>query len=280
MIRWLYCLTLRLHPARFRREFGEEMLWIFDQAETRARRLRFLGDGLLSLARQRALRGDYGEAAPAVETGAPMFQTIAPFHLRPAVWCNAALAALVSFGLVVLAVTSGAKQDGKGRRILLREGEPLNTPVVYREGEAETAAKALPQRDPAETHVAEPRLEGQSQPRIEYASYFSILPVLRTLDVDSNRVLSAAEIAAAPDRLRLLDRNHDGALNGQECGFRLGFGSSTPSRYMRVHAIHRFLDVNGDGVISAEEIAESAGLLRALDANGDGRIDVGELLQR
>jgi Ca2+-binding EF-hand superfamily protein len=277
MIRRLYCLTLRLHPARFRREFAEEMLWIFDQAATAGRRMRFLGDGLLSLVRQWALREDYGEAA--AEAGAPMFQSIAPLHLRPAVLCNAALAAMVSLGFVAFAVTSGAKTDGKGR-IVLREGEPLNAPVFYREGAAEAAQEALPLREPAATHVAEPRVEHQSRPRIEYGGYFSILPVLRTLDADNDRSLSTEEIAAAPDRLRLLDRSHDGALNGQECGFRLGYGSSSPSRYMRVHAVHRVLDANGDGVISAEEIAASAERLRALDANRDGRIDVGELLRR
>lgn len=83
----------------------------------------------------------------------------------------------------------------------------------------------------------------------------------------------------APLHLRALDRNHDGALGARECGFRLGFGSSGPARYMRAHPIHRVLEANGDQVISAEEIDSAAERLRRLDSNRDGKLDVQELLR-
>jgi len=56
MTRTLYRMVLWLHPPRFRREFGEEMLWIFDQAVFSRDVLALFRDGLRSLARQWFLR--------------------------------------------------------------------------------------------------------------------------------------------------------------------------------------------------------------------------------
>lgn len=55
MKRTVYRGILWLHPPAFRREFAEEMLWIFDQAAGTAA-LWLLFDGLASLARQWLLR--------------------------------------------------------------------------------------------------------------------------------------------------------------------------------------------------------------------------------
>jgi len=52
-VRSIYRLLLQLHPARFRRRFGEEMLLIFDESPNQAS---LLADGVLSLARQWLLR--------------------------------------------------------------------------------------------------------------------------------------------------------------------------------------------------------------------------------
>jgi len=52
-MRSLYRLLLHLHPPRFRRRFGEEMLLIFDDSPNRAS---LLADGVVSLARQWLLR--------------------------------------------------------------------------------------------------------------------------------------------------------------------------------------------------------------------------------
>ena len=54
-VRSVYQLILRVHPAAFRGEFGEEMLWIFDEECRRGRALRMLFDGVLSLVRQRCV---------------------------------------------------------------------------------------------------------------------------------------------------------------------------------------------------------------------------------
>jgi len=43
---------VRLHPRAFREQFGEEMMWIFEEAAETHGAVRLLGDGMVSLARQ------------------------------------------------------------------------------------------------------------------------------------------------------------------------------------------------------------------------------------
>jgi hypothetical protein len=58
--RLAYRFLLRLHPASFQRDFGDEMLWIFDEEPGAAAYL--LLDGALSLLRQRGrLPNDPGQ---------------------------------------------------------------------------------------------------------------------------------------------------------------------------------------------------------------------------
>ena len=52
MIRSVYRGLLRLHPRDFRREFADEMLWIFDETAAREGALRLFADGFVSLFRQ------------------------------------------------------------------------------------------------------------------------------------------------------------------------------------------------------------------------------------
>jgi len=55
MTRSLYRGLVWLHPRAFRREFGDEMLWIFDEASTFGASSLFT-DGVISLLRQWLLR--------------------------------------------------------------------------------------------------------------------------------------------------------------------------------------------------------------------------------
>jgi len=64
LARGLYRYILRLHPAAFRREFGDEMLWIFDEESAKSRHVRLFPDVFASLGRQWVLRG----AAPVATT--------------------------------------------------------------------------------------------------------------------------------------------------------------------------------------------------------------------
>jgi hypothetical protein len=66
MIRTFYRCLLWLHPPNFRRQFGGEMLWIFDQAASSQGAGALFVDGLGSLARQWLLRSGWWKVAAAL----------------------------------------------------------------------------------------------------------------------------------------------------------------------------------------------------------------------
>jgi len=110
MLRFVYRGLLWLHPAFFRERFGDEMLSIFDQATGRMAAGKLVGDALVSLVRQWALRPDYwqdpvkSERFPFVSTGMPTFFTFD--HSRPsnAVLFEATTAASIVFLIISLAI--------------------------------------------------------------------------------------------------------------------------------------------------------------------------------
>ena len=55
MTRLLYQCMIWLHPPAFRRRFGDEMLWIYEEAAKEMASTVFLADGLASLGRQWAV---------------------------------------------------------------------------------------------------------------------------------------------------------------------------------------------------------------------------------
>ena len=109
-------------------------------------------------------------------------------------------------------------------------------------------------------------------------------------------VLSTEEIGAAPESLAALDANGDGQITRDEWAFRErpeGRGGergvrravSTEDRPYRGRGLRigsgspiiRVLDTDGDGILSAEEIAVSWKNLLDLDVNGDGVVTVEEI---
>ena len=142
-------------------------------------------------------------------------------------------------------------------------------------------------------------------------------PIFQALDTNHDGVLSADEIAQAPEALKKLDLNGDGRLSAEEYrparpegdrpprpggdrpsrpegdrprgqgdgpggpppdggqGQEPGPGQNPPRPL-----IDTILDVNGDGVIDADEIANAPAQLLKLDANGDGRLTLEEALPK
>jgi hypothetical protein len=84
MLRPLYRYVLHLHPPAFRKRFADEMLSIFDHSVGKRNAFRLLMDGLLSLARQWALRPEFrhelsSTQQPAAD-GIPSFSTLDRFR--------------------------------------------------------------------------------------------------------------------------------------------------------------------------------------------------------
>jgi len=124
------------------------------------------------------------------------------------------------------------------------------------------------------------------------------MPIIRALDTNHDGIISAEEIANAPAALKTLDKNGDGQLTPDEYmpphpqgghggpqggppdGPPPGDGSNSSGQgghHRPVPPIVAALDTNGDGIISADEIANASASLLKLDKNGDGQLTMDEL---
>lgn len=122
------------------------------------------------------------------------------------------------------------------------------------------------------------------------------MPLIDALDKDKDGIISAKEIADAPESLKTLDKNGDGQLtpdevlpppppdrNGEGGSPKPAHGSNSGTNQKHgdrpkppLPPIFKALDTDGDGVISADEIAAAATSLLKLDKNGDGQLGPGE----
>lgn len=102
----LYALLLRLYPARFRRQYGEEAMLLFRERLRDERgavaRLRLWLDLLLdagsSLPREYRRGAPALNAAPVAPAGLPLFQTIEPKLPKPGSFLGGTLMAFVAVG--------------------------------------------------------------------------------------------------------------------------------------------------------------------------------------
>jgi hypothetical protein len=114
-------------------------------------------------------------------------------------------------------------------------------------------------------------------------------PVLRVLDNDQDRELSATELANAPSNLRALDLNADGSVTVDELRPPRPADAPTPpaDRPARPEGVDHpkpfdpimlALDANEDGSLSGSEINGATTSLSALDANKDGKLTADEFM--
>jgi hypothetical protein len=109
MLRRLYRCAVRLHPPGFRRRFGDEMLYIFDQQKGTRAGVSVTLDCFFSLLRQWTLRShtaDLGSAALSGPTAdyIPSFGTIDAFRPRASAIINGTALSLILFCLTVFAI--------------------------------------------------------------------------------------------------------------------------------------------------------------------------------
>ncbi len=261
----LYASLVRLHPRSFRQHFGDEMLSIFDHT-SRSDRFALVGDAAFSLLRQWLLRPGVPEPEnPPREylAGAPMFLVLDDDpRLTRKQWMGGAALSLLNFAVAGVLIAHGGShlQSAIGSRessqsgVRVQSGAPaanLNTEVTMNSAD-------ILEIGPVRRLVA---------------AYFEEHPVLSALDLNNDLVISADEIANAPEALHSLDVNGNGALDAKECG-----ESFAGPDFTRVNPVLAVLDANHDGLISGTEIRNAASALERLDSNHDGRLTAEELL--
>ncbi len=277
MLRKCYSLLLRLHPAAFRQRFGQEMLAIFDEvAVCQGARGLFLDAGV-SLFRQWVLRPEFrtADACIPVPAGAPGFTSLEDYRMRPVAVMYGSVLSVFLFWAVIFVI------DHPGRTQRWAVG-------AYR-----TATGLFSfSRSSAEGVGPDTQVVMGTEPENPWhavaSGYFRSMPVLKALDRDGDLTISPAEISAAPAMLLRLDKNNDGKLSADECGFFLGPSAPTDAAFltrahiavMRANPVLSVLDVDHDGEISADEIANSSRSLRRLDTNGDGYLTPPEVLPK
>lgn len=281
MYRLLYTALLRLHPRAFRERFGEEMIDIFDEEVRNGRRVALLLDGVVSLFRQRLMRPGrrepvFATVGPVQPPGIPVFHMFESCPPRRSALVNGAVLSLILFGILSFAIGRGG---GNFPRLLIgaKYPRPLVLPVDRSSIMGAEPSTAIKVKAPAE------------DPLYELANiYFKIVRVLDVLDADQDRILSAREIVTASSPLSRLDKDTDGKLSAEECGFFLG-DSTSPKldprleerarlAFMRLNPVLAALDADANGEISADEIENSSVTLRTLDHNWDGSLTPAEVL--
>ncbi len=291
MIRFLYICLLRLHPRPFRQRFAREMLWIFDQAvESHAR---LLVDAVLSLWRQWALR-PHAIPQPAASSatlhaadGVPAFYLCESFRPRRSALMHGWILSFAIFAALSYAIAHGAGRLRLPARLIGSHG-PHGGLI-----ETQTPPAASTDLDTA-VEVSDPH-SGRAETESWFTVlYFRVMPVLSALDANQDLVISSYEISNAPAALRTLDRNGDGKLSAEECGFGGGPAPDNSSEseprpeplrmqrarlaFMRDSPVLAALDADHDGEISAAEIRNAPAALRTLDKNGHRRLTSAEVL--
>ncbi len=215
MLRSVYAALVRLHPPAFRRHFGDEMLSIFDHTAD-GDRFALLLDSVTSLLRQWFFRPEFREPAssPAssmrerTAAGVPLFLVLDDDpRLTPSEWMGGSALSLLSFVAAAVLISHG------GSRSVLSIGTRASSQSGVR---VQSRAPAAKQNTEVAMQPAD-ILEIDSIWRL-VEGYFDDIPVLSAMDLNHNLVISAEEIEKAPEALRSLDENGDGALDPEECG--------------------------------------------------------------
>jgi len=279
--RRVYRILLYAYPAAFRRRYGQEMEQTFcdryqDIAQTAGLSglLRFAAhacaDWAVTTVRERLsptpvpaqLCGAAGRALDAV----PVFYMCGDYSPRSGALMNGAVLSLALFGALVVVL---GHSEGR-RRSLVGSHHPSRSHLLP----ARTAAE--PSTD------LESEIKVRAYPdELPISPYFRVILVLGALDVNQDNFISSYEISIADRSLKPLDKNRDGMLTAEECGFHFGntkrkldaqFVNGARLAFMRIHPVLATLDIDHDARISISEIKRAPTQLLILDKDEDGAL--------
>lgn len=250
MLRSLYIQLLRLHPAPFRQRYGDEMLSIYDEAARSGRPWPLFGDACVSLGRQWLLRENEPEPQPASlpsSDGVPVFYCADQSMPPKSALFNGGLVALAAFALVGFALG-----HGQGRR-------PWNTTF---QGSNRAVAGS--------TGFG---VEG-GQSAIAFGGGASGSGSSRSSDVGTDsvwvRILRFYENVFSRPRPPAPPPATAASWTPAPPPSQTATPSGRSVVYLALSP--RTFDVNHDGIVSTDEIANASASLRGMDRNGDGRL--------
>ena len=130
-----------------------------------------------------------------------------------------------------------------------------------------------------------PRFGGRGGPGGGQGRSPVTLPVVSVLDVNGDREISAAELAAAGSALRSLDSDGDGHVSESEMlptggafGGRQRGGPRGPGAMLRTLPVVDAIDSDGSGTLELAEIENASTALATLDGDGSGTLSASEFL--
>ena len=274
MLRALYVTLLRLHPSFFRKQFGEEMLWIYDQTASARRAWVLLGDAVRSLATQWMFRSEFEEPNRlAASDRVPVFYTAGSDMPPPSALVNGLAGSVALFALAGFAL---AHSGGGARVFTYYAGDFHAGPPTYGEATPERHAK-------------------DDSPGLwsKVTSMFHSAPAAATIHAPSPPGGVTSDVAPAkPGDNGGMKSAASGApvTNGMPAGVAgversttsMGKTEVTPGtglttgepRYPFAHSpLLAALDTDRDGIISTEEMKAAPVTLKTLDMNQDGNLD-------
>jgi Ca2+-binding EF-hand superfamily protein len=239
MIRFLYTWLLRLHPRRFRELFSQEMLSTFEEAAAERAVLPLFADGVVSLFRQWMLRSDPQEPLAISTSATHAIDGVPVFYLEEKT--------LPDPGSIV---------SGAAVSVLILIGACI---LVAKGGDAVRFYRPLASRHQAPGAQAE-----KSSP----ATNFKMLS--GGFDKPQSSIHDSGPADAGEHWALITGQSHSPRAareQEQEPG-----ASEFARNYLRLTRLLSALDADGDGIISAREIANAPKVLQTLDKNHDGKL--------